>query len=146
MSYTKIKNPWQFGDLKICILRSKLLSFLCRTVYRVFELDFLQVCGIHHWLHLRIFSQFLKTCKYCFRFFLKHRDHWCPGARNLLSLPESSSGVAILLQFYKPWRGIVILKLSNRLALIYEWWHKYNTYKQDKIQCNYYCICMGITS
>ena len=48
MTYTKMRNVIKIGDLKICIFRSKLLSFLCRTVYKVFEVDFLQVCGIHH--------------------------------------------------------------------------------------------------
>ena len=48
MTYTKMKNVIKFGDSKICILTSKLLSFLCKTVYKVFEVDFLQICGIHH--------------------------------------------------------------------------------------------------
>ena len=46
--YRKITNLIKFGDLKMYILRSKTLSFLCRTVCKVFEIDFLQVCGIHH--------------------------------------------------------------------------------------------------
>ena len=85
MSYTKMTNLWQFGDLKICILRSKLLSFLCTTVYKVFELNFLQVCGIYHWLHFLFFFTIFENLQIVFSNFFKHWDHWCLGAQNLLS-------------------------------------------------------------
>jgi hypothetical protein len=40
VDYTKIINLRKFVDLKIYVLRSRLLSFLCSPKYNVFEHDF----------------------------------------------------------------------------------------------------------
>ena len=48
LSYTKIIKSNKFGDLKICILRSTLFTFLCNSEYKIFETDFLHVCNIHY--------------------------------------------------------------------------------------------------
>ena len=32
----------------------------CSLKYKIFEVDFLHVCGIHHWLHLKFFHYFFK--------------------------------------------------------------------------------------
>jgi hypothetical protein len=51
VGYTKIINLRKFVDLKIYVLRSRLLTFLCSLKYNVFEYDFFHVCGINSWLH-----------------------------------------------------------------------------------------------
>jgi hypothetical protein len=51
VGYTKIINLIKFVDLKINILRSRRLSFLCRPKYKTFEHDFLHACGINSWLY-----------------------------------------------------------------------------------------------
>jgi hypothetical protein len=48
----KITNLIKFVDLKINVLRSRRLSFLCRPKNKAFEHDLLHVCGINSWLHL----------------------------------------------------------------------------------------------
>jgi hypothetical protein len=47
----QLQNLIKVGDLKICILRSTCLSVLCSSEYKVFDINILHVCGIHHWLH-----------------------------------------------------------------------------------------------
>jgi hypothetical protein len=57
-----------FEDLKTYILRC--LSNLCSQKYKIFEHDFLHVCGIYSWLHASIFFNFLKNSETWF--FLKN--------------------------------------------------------------------------
>ena len=38
-------------DLKMCIFKSLIFSFLCSPKYNVFEIYFLHVYGIHNWPH-----------------------------------------------------------------------------------------------
>jgi hypothetical protein len=47
MGYTKIINLIKFVDLKIDVLRSRRLSFLCRPKDKAFEHDLLHACGIN---------------------------------------------------------------------------------------------------
>jgi hypothetical protein len=47
VGYTKITNMMKFIYLKISILSSRLLSFLCILKYKLFEQNFLHVCGIN---------------------------------------------------------------------------------------------------
>ena len=59
--HKKLQSPIKFSDLKICKLTSTYLSFLCSSEYKVFEVDFLHVCGILYRLHLGLFSIFLNS-------------------------------------------------------------------------------------
>ena len=64
LSYKKITNLIKFEDLKMCILRSTLLSFLCSSEYIVFEfVFFLHGCEIHYYLHARFSLIFFETSK-----------------------------------------------------------------------------------
>jgi hypothetical protein len=47
VGYTKITNLIKIVDLKIYVLRSTRLSFLCSPKYKVFEHDFFHVRGIN---------------------------------------------------------------------------------------------------
>ena len=93
--YYKIKNQLQilcilnlikFGDLKICILGSTILSFFYSSEYKVFEVDILHGCGIYYWLHPRFFFQYYLKLKFFLLIFLNKQDPWSSGAPNLYSL------------------------------------------------------------
>jgi hypothetical protein len=57
-----------FEDLEMYyVLISALLSFLCSLKYKLFKINILHVCGIHHWLYEDFFSQnFLKLKRMIF--------------------------------------------------------------------------------
>jgi hypothetical protein len=55
MGYTKVTKSNKIDRFEIYILRSRHLSFLCRPKYKVFEHEFLYICGINSWLHANIF-------------------------------------------------------------------------------------------
>ena len=61
-------------DLNMYIFKSLFFSFSCSKKYNVFEFDFLLVCGIHNWLHLRFFHIFLKHINSVFEFFRPPRS------------------------------------------------------------------------
>ena len=63
----KMTNLIKFKDLKMFILRSTHYSFLCSSKYRIFNVDFLYGCGIHHCLHPGFFLNFFKAHN-CFFF------------------------------------------------------------------------------
>ena len=69
IGYKKMTNLVKFGELKMCILISTLLSFLCSPEYNVFELDILNGCWIHHYLNSRFFLMFFETYNFYFYFF-----------------------------------------------------------------------------
>jgi hypothetical protein len=48
LASTKITNLIKLRDLKICILRSTFLLFLCSSKYNLFEFDILHVYRIYH--------------------------------------------------------------------------------------------------
>jgi hypothetical protein len=49
---------WRFKNV---LLRSILLSILYSSEYKVFEIDILRVCEIHHLLYVDLFSEFFET-------------------------------------------------------------------------------------
>jgi hypothetical protein len=65
---TKSNMFWRFENDYSYIQFCHFLSFLCSSEYKVFEIDFLHVCGIHHWLYADLFSEFFETQKYVFDF------------------------------------------------------------------------------
>jgi hypothetical protein len=66
VGYTKITNLIKFVDLKINVLRSRRLSFLCRPKYKTFEHDLLHACGINSWLYPDFVFRFFEIQKYNF--------------------------------------------------------------------------------
>jgi hypothetical protein len=56
----KYQNLVKFIDLKIYIVRSRSLSFLYRSKYKVFEYDFLHIYQINSQLHTNIFIKIFK--------------------------------------------------------------------------------------
>jgi hypothetical protein len=58
VSYTKITKSGKICRFEIYILRSRRLSFLCSLNCKVFDHDFLHVCGINSWLHTNFFFNF----------------------------------------------------------------------------------------
>jgi hypothetical protein len=73
VGYIKITKSDKICRFEIYILRSRCLPFLCSPNYKVFEYDFLHICGIKSWLHMKIYSKFFETRKYVF--YIKKRDH-----------------------------------------------------------------------
>ena len=59
----KKRKPEYFKYLKICMLRSIILSFLCNSEYKLVKIDIFHVCVIHHWPHsgFSFFSKLINT-------------------------------------------------------------------------------------
>ena len=70
----------EFRDLKLCILRSTLFSFLCSSRYKVFQIHFLQFVGYN--IHI-FFQNFWKLINMIFEFVF---NGWSTGAKNLHSI------------------------------------------------------------
>jgi hypothetical protein len=68
VGYIKIIQSDKNVDLKIYILRSTRLSFLCSPKYKAFEHDFLHICAINSCLQPNMFSIILKTQNKIFDF------------------------------------------------------------------------------
>jgi hypothetical protein len=76
----KSDKIWYVWEISKCLLRSTLLSFLCRSEYKVFEVDFTRLWNTTLTIY-GLFLEFFETQKYDFLF--KKQDHWCPCAPNL---------------------------------------------------------------
>ena len=84
-SYRKMKNLIKFGDLKMYILRSKTLSFLCRTVHELFKLIFCRFVEYTISYICDFFHIFLKLANSIFEI-SKTPGSLVPGARNIHSI------------------------------------------------------------
>jgi hypothetical protein len=60
MGYTKLTNSDKFVDLKNIYTTIYMILILCSPKYIVFEHDFFHVCRINIFLHVNIFSIYLK--------------------------------------------------------------------------------------
>jgi hypothetical protein len=113
-------------DLKICILTSTHFSLFFSSKYKLFEIDILHVCGIHHRPYPGFFSI---CCKNKYFFFQNRQDHSCLEAKNLHSIKKKYNLHEVTPTFYR------LLNMSTYMFVI-KCWNKLSVFTCTKFLLN----------